>query len=80
MDSVVFKDWFLEFFVKVVTKYLKKCGLPIKAALLIDNPSSYTAITVKFFSLNVTALIQPINQSVLENKAGLQTEGVKSTS
>lgn len=69
------KTGFFEFFVPGVTKYLKESGLPIKAVLLIDNAPSHPAanvlvsgdITVKFLSPNVTALVQPMDQGVLEN-------------
>lgn len=74
MVSVIFKNWFYENFVPEVEKYLKKCGLPIKAVLLIDNAPSHPPIeelakgniTVKFLPPNVTSLIQPMDQGVLE--------------
>ena len=58
-----------------VTKYLKECSLPIKALLLIDNaPTHPTAdllvsedITVTFLAPNVTALLQPMEQGLLQN-------------
>lgn len=33
--GITFKVWFFNFFVSGATKYLKECGLPIKAVLLI---------------------------------------------
>lgn len=74
MDSAIFKDWFFNCFVPGVTKYLKDRGLPVKAVLLIDNAPTHPAaeslvkgdITVKYLPPNVTSLIQPMDQGVLE--------------
>lgn len=85
MDSTVFNEWFFEFFVAGVTKYLKECSLPIKAVMLTDNvlsnPAAYVPfsgnIIVKFFPLNVTAIMQPMDKGVLKNKVSLQMAGVK---
>lgn len=75
MNCEIFKEWFFDYFVPGVTKYLKACNLPIKAVLLIDNAPSHPEaseltkgnITVKFFPPNVTALVQPMDQGVLQN-------------
>uniref|UniRef100_A0A1B6LQW8 DDE-1 domain-containing protein n=2 Tax=Graphocephala atropunctata TaxID=36148 RepID=A0A1B6LQW8_9HEMI len=70
-----FKQWFYYDFVPLVKKYLKYNGLPMKAVLLIDNAPSHPSvdqllvkdnISVKFLPPNVTALVQPMDQGVLE--------------
>lgn len=74
MVSDIFKQWFFENFVPSVKKYLKNCGLPNKAVLLIDNAPSHPSvnelvkddISVKFLPPNVTSLVQPMDQGVLE--------------
>lgn len=72
---MIFKEWFYECFVPGVTKHLKERGLPIKAVLLIDNAPTHPAaesmvkgdiILVKYLPPNVTALLQPMDQGVLE--------------
>jgi hypothetical protein len=75
MDSTLFKKWFHEEFVPGVEKFLKKSGQPRKALLLIDNAPSHASenelrsnnIKVMFLPPNVTALMQPMDQGVLEN-------------
>ena len=72
MCSVIYKDWFFECFVPGVTKYLKDCGLPIKAVLLTENPPTHPAadllvsgnITVNVLASNATALLQPMDQGL----------------
>lgn len=57
-----------------MTKHLKERGLPIKAVLLIDNATTHPAaeslvkgdIRVKYLPPNVTALLQPMDQGILE--------------
>lgn len=74
MDCTIFKDWFFKEFVPVVEATLKKKNLPRKAILLIDNAPSHPDITelssgdikAYFFPPNVTSLIQPLDQGVLE--------------
>lgn len=75
MDSVIFKRWFFDNFVPSVKKYLQENNLPIKAVLLIDNAPSHPSaeeltsgeITVQFLPPNVTPLLQPMDQGVLES-------------
>jgi hypothetical protein len=64
-----------EEFVLRVEKFLRKCGLPRKALLLVDNAPSHSTenelvsrdIKIMFLPPNVTALLQPMDQGVLEN-------------
>lgn len=74
MDANLFTSWFKEEFVPSVTKFLKRNRLPIKAVLLMDNAPSHPGdglhvgeIIVKFFPPNVTSIMQPMDQGVLEN-------------
>lgn len=56
-------------------KYLKSCNLQIKVVHLIDNAPSHPKeseltkgnMTIKFLALNATALVQSIDQGVLQN-------------
>ncbi|KAK0169767.1 hypothetical protein PV328_010408 [Microctonus aethiopoides] len=73
MVSSLFKEWFFTEFVPKVTLYLKSKKLPIKAVLLVDNCSSHpqklqigTNIKVIFLPPNTSALIQPMDQGVLQ--------------
>lgn len=74
MDSNLFQNWFFEEFVPKVEKFLKKSGYPRKALLLIDNAPSHPKesdlvsgeIKAMFLPPNVTSLIQPMDQGVLE--------------
>ncbi|XP_046658204.1 jerky protein homolog-like [Homalodisca vitripennis] len=74
MDSRIFKQWFFEEFVPVVEAFLENKKLPRKALLILDNASSHPdadelvsdGIRALFLPPNVTALIQPLDQGVLE--------------
>lgn len=72
MDATLFTNWFKEEFVPSVTKFLKRTSLPIKAILLMDNAPSHpgeglhVGEIVKFFPPNVTSIMQPMDQGVLE--------------
>ncbi|XP_046737740.1 jerky protein homolog-like [Diprion similis] len=74
MSRDLFQKWFLEQFIPLVAKFLKKNGLPRKAILLLDNAPSHPNesilrsedIIVKFFPPNVTSIGQPMDQGVLE--------------
>lgn len=74
MDGFIFKNWFFKNFVPDVKKFLKEKNLPAKAILLIDNAPSHPGekelvegdIKVKFLPPNVTPLIQPMDQGVLD--------------
>jgi hypothetical protein len=75
MDSELFKEWFDIQFVPAVKKYSNIKGLPPKALLLIDNAPSHSweselicgDIKAAFLPPNVTALVQPMDQGVLQN-------------
>ena len=76
MDRHLFNKWFEEDFVPQVKKYLIKRGLLPKAILFLDNApahpdattltSSDKLIKAIFLPANTTALIQPMDQGVLE--------------
>lgn len=74
MSASLFELWFNEQFAPKVRDFLASKGLPQKALLLMDNaPSHPTAdvlksggITAMFFPANVTSLIQPMDQGVIE--------------
>ncbi|XP_044311435.1 jerky protein homolog-like [Varanus komodoensis] len=74
MNSEIFKTWFQNEFVPTVEKHLKENNLPRKAVLLLDNAPSHPAtdeltdgdIKALFLPPNVTAVFQPMDQSVLE--------------
>lgn len=73
----LFKKWFSEIFVPHVKKYMAQKGLPLKAVLILDNAPSHppaeqltaenNGIFVYFLPPNVTALVQPMDQGVIEN-------------
>ena len=73
----IFQDWFDKNFVPFVEQKLIDMGVEPKALLLLDNCSAHPSedelvsssglITAKFLPPNVTALIQPMDQGVLES-------------
>lgn len=75
MDAALFKNWFFEQFVPKTEKFLKKNRLPRKALLLLDNAPSHPDVNelksgdikVMYLPPNVTAILQPMDQGVLEN-------------
>ena len=77
VDSVIFADWFHKEFVPAVKKHMSEKCLPVKALLLLDNApahpnesillSSDKSIKAMFLPPNTTALIQPMDQGVLES-------------
>lgn len=74
MNGKIFKDWFFEKFVPTTKKFFREKKLPEKAVLFIDNAPCHPSeeelrdgeIFVKFLPPNVTALIQPMDQGVIE--------------
>lgn len=74
MNREIFKNWFLNTFVPECKGYLIEKGLPSKAILTMDNASSHPSaeelecdgIRALFLPPNVTSLIQPMDQGVLE--------------
>ena len=77
MNSDTFKQCFFHEFVPATTKYLKDRNLRVKALLILDNAPSLPSaeflqspdgnIKALFLPPNTTSLIQPMDQSVLEN-------------
>lgn len=75
MDANIFRDWFMNEFVPKVKKHLKKRNLPEKAILILDNAGTHPVdfkceeapgIKLVFLPPNVTSLIQPMDQGVIE--------------
>ena len=76
MTASIFLDWFHGTFVPNVRLELKKLGLEPRAVLILDNCSAHPdsdllvstcgKITAKFLPANVTSLIQPMDQGVIE--------------
>lgn len=70
----IFREWFNGTFVPHVKKYLQEKGLPQEAVLVVDNAPSHPTelmsedgkIFVYFLPPNVTALVQPMDQGVIE--------------
>ena len=77
MDLSIFGDWFHNVFVPQVRKDLEDLGQEKKAILFIDNCAAHPGeeklisddgkIIAKFFPPNVTSLIQPMDQGILES-------------
>ena len=77
MDSLIFKDWVHKHFIPTVTKYLESTSLSPQALLLLDNAPSHSSartlvsadgkIKCMYLPPNVTSLIQPMDQGVIEN-------------
>ena len=77
VDTEIFTDWFHKEFVPAVEKHMLQKGLPVKALLLLDNApahpdegvliSSDKTIKTMFLPPNTTALIQPMDQGVVES-------------
>ncbi|KYN04682.1 Jerky-like protein [Cyphomyrmex costatus] len=75
MNSNIFETWFKNEFVPQVTAFLQKEDLPLKALLLLDNASCHSSveilhvndITAYYLPPNVTSLIQPLDQGIIEN-------------
>lgn len=74
MDCNFFKSWFIDEFVPSVEKDLNQKKLPVRAVLLLDNAPSHPSeeellkgdIKAIFLPPNVTSLIQPMDQGVIE--------------
>ena len=77
MNQTIFSDWFFKHFVPEVRQYLQLKSLDSKAVLLLDNAPSHPSasnlatsdgkIKCLFLPPNVTSIIQPMDQGVLEN-------------
>ena len=76
MDTGLFLEWFHYHFVPYVRMKLKALGQECKAVLVLDNCSAHPdaselvsddgKIIAKFLPPNVTSLIQPMDQGVIE--------------
>ncbi|XP_055698144.1 jerky protein homolog-like [Phlebotomus papatasi] len=74
MTKTLFRRWFHEDFVPEVRRYLNEEGLPEKAILLLDNSQVHPdedelvsdGIRVIFLPPDITSIIQPMEQNVLE--------------
>ncbi|GBO15325.1 Jerky [Araneus ventricosus] len=77
MTAALFKDWFFHHFVPEVKESFQSLGLPedTKAILLLDNCKAHPPvdelvsgnIVATLLPLNVTFLIQPMDQGVIQN-------------
>lgn len=77
VDAALFTDWFHQKFVPTVQAKLRVMGLEPKAVLLLNNCSAHpdeeelisadSKVIAKFLPPNVTSLIQPMDQGVLES-------------
>lgn len=74
VTSAIFCDWFRNCFVPEVETYLKKNNLDFRAVLLLDNAPGHPReletmnpnIKVTFLPPNTTALLQPMDQGVIQ--------------
>ncbi|XP_054725557.1 jerky protein homolog-like [Anastrepha obliqua] len=75
MDQTIFRDWFMNSFVPNVRNYLMSEGLSQKAVLVLDNAPSHPVEDLKsddgnifcyFLPPNSTAVLQPMDESVIE--------------
>ena len=77
MDCNLFREWFHDHFIPCVRTSLLALGQESKAVLVLDNCSAHPdqselisddgIIIAKFLPPNVTSLIQPMDQGVIEN-------------
>ena len=77
VNTEIFSSWFHDQFVPYVQRELKSKSLSPKALLILDNCSAHPEedvlmsddglVIAKFLPPNVTSLIQPMNQGVLES-------------
>ena len=77
INKHIFRDWFLNCFIPETKLKLRELGREEKAILFLDNCAAHPSekelvsddgkIIAKFLPPNVTALIQPMDQGVLES-------------
>ena len=66
----LFTEWFKEFFVLEVKKYMVEKGLYLKELLLVHNVPNHVVlehinVQILFLSPNTTSLIQPWDQGII---------------
>lgn len=77
VTRVLFLDWFQKQFVSVVREHILNVNLPPKALLLLNNCPGHSSaeelrsddgnIFAMFLPPNTTALIQPMDQNVIQS-------------
>lgn len=77
VDTKLFTEWFHDCFVPYVTRCLIEMGLEPRAKLFLDNCSAHPEVadlttddgkmTAHYFRANITSLLQPMDQGVLES-------------
>lgn len=87
MNGMLFKEWFTNQFVPCVTKFNLENDLPNRALLLLDNAPSHPDVSeltvgeikAHFMPPNVTAILQPMDQGILQNiKLGYKKQFLRS--
>lgn len=71
MDKIIFEEWFRNEFVPIVENFLISINLPPVAVLFLDNCRAHFYIKVReievsFYPPNVTSLIQPMDQGIIQ--------------
>ena len=77
MNTTIFTEWFHNLFIPIVQKKLVELGLEPKAVLVLDNCSAHPdeteriskdgKVIANYLTPNVTSLVQPMDQGVLES-------------
>lgn len=76
MSTSLFLDWFKNYFIPDVKKYLAEVNRPLKALLILDNAPSHPKeedinfdpnFRVLFLPPNCTAILQPMDQNLIQN-------------
>ena len=77
VNTTIFLSWFQDIFVPYVQNELRKMNLEPKAILILDNCSAHPSVellvspdglvTSTYLPPNVTSLVQPMDQGVLES-------------
>ena len=77
VDTTIFSLWFYDHFIPFIQKKLQEMKLPKKAFFILDNCSAHPdedllvskakLVKAMFLPPNVTSLIQPVDQGVLES-------------
>ncbi|XP_046417460.1 jerky protein homolog-like [Neodiprion fabricii] len=71
INKEIFEEWFTDVFVPKIESFLNSKNLPKTAVVLVDNCRSHRCvkindIEVNFFPPNVTSLIQPMDQGIIQ--------------